>query len=108
MEEHFNESYLESDKYPMAKFKGTLLDSVNYAKDGEYPVRAQGILTMHGVDKPRTIKGVVKVKNGLVSLQSTFDVPCVDHKIEIPKIVFAKISEVIKVTVEGTYDNKQN
>jgi len=105
MEDHFNESYMESDKYPVAKFKGVLLDSVNFSKDGVYPVRANGVLSMHGVDKPREIKGIITVKNGLIKLNSEFNVPCADHKIEIPKIVFAKVSEVIKVTVEGFYDN---
>jgi len=105
MEDHFNESYMESEKYPIAKFKGTLLDSVDFSKDGVYPVRAQGVLTMHGVDKPREIKGFITIKNGLVKLNSEFNVPCADHKIEIPKIVFAKVSEVIRVTVEGFYDN---
>jgi hypothetical protein len=104
MEDHFNESYMESDKYPTAKFKGVLLDSVNFSKDGVYPVRASGILNMHGVDKQREIKGIITIKNGLVKLNTEFMVPCVDHKIEIPKIVFAKVSEVIRVTVEGTYD----
>lgn len=106
MEEHFNESYLESDKFPTAKFKGTLLDSVNYALDGNYPVRVQGVLSMHGVDKPRTIKGIIHINKGIVSLESAFNVACVDHKVEIPKIVFAKISEVIQVTVEGSFVSK--
>lgn len=105
MEDHFNESYMESDKYPLAKFKGTILDSVNYSKDGVYPVRATGVLSMHGVDKPREIKGIITIKNGLIKLNSEFMVPCSDHKIEIPKIVFAKVAEVIRVTVEGFYDN---
>ncbi len=105
MEEHFNESYLESNKFPVAKFKGVILDSVNYTKDGTYPIKVQGVLTMHGVDKPRIIQGMIKIKNGQIGLESAFDVACVDHKIEIPRLLFAKISEIIKVTVEGNFDN---
>ena len=58
---------------------------------------------MHGITKERTIKGVVSIKNGKPSINSTFDVACADHGIKIPSIVFKKIAEVIVVTVSGTY-----
>jgi len=36
MQEHFNDDYMESDKFPKAEFKGTLINnsSVNYKKSG--------------------------------------------------------------------------
>src|SRR5690242_16719248 len=50
MQEHFNENYMESDKFPKAVFKGNIgKGAVNFAKDGNYPVTAKGKLTIHGV-----------------------------------------------------------
>src|SRR5688572_24968778 len=53
MQEHFNDHYLESDKYPKSEFKGQILNnaSVNYKKAGSYPVQVKGQLTLHGVTK---------------------------------------------------------
>jgi hypothetical protein len=102
MQEHFNENYMESDKYPLAKFKGTIEPMVDWKKDGEYPVMVTGTLTVHGVSQPRKIAGRIIIKNGVITLVSNFDVSCAAHKIEIPSLVFTKIAEVIKVNIQGT------
>ncbi|WP_316832610.1 YceI family protein [Pedobacter aquatilis] len=106
MQEHFNENYMESDKYPTATFKGTLENNINWAKDGEYTVNAKGTLTVHGVSKARTIPGKITIKNGLVSIYTSFDVACTDHNIEIPTLVFAKIAKVINVKISGNLNPK--
>ena len=62
MEEHFNENYVESEKFPHATFKGKINEKVDYAKDGEYKVTVTGVLSLHGVDQQRTIPGVVTIK----------------------------------------------
>lgn len=103
MQEHFNESYMESDKYPTATFKGNITDPIDFEKDGIYNLNVKGILNMHGVSKERTIKGVITIKNGKPSINSTFNVACADHEIKIPSVVFKKIAEVIAVTVSGNY-----
>lgn len=102
MQEHFNENYMESDKYPTAKFKGALTPTVDWNKPGEYQVMATGTLTVHGVSKARKIAGRVIIKNGMITLVSNFDVACADHNIKIPSLVFTKIAEVIKVNIQGT------
>lgn len=102
MQEHFNENYMESDKYPVAKFKGVISTKIDWAKDGEYIVTAKGTLSVHGLDQPRTITGKITIKNGVIHLFSTFDVACAAHQIKIPSLVFTKIAEVIKVTIQGT------
>lgn len=102
MQEHFNENYMESDKYPLAKFKGTIEPTVDWKKDGVYTVTAKGVLTVHGVDQPRTINGKITIKNGAIVLNSAFDVTCAAHQIKIPSLVFTKIAEVIKVSIQGT------
>jgi len=103
MQEHFNESYLESDKYPTSTFKGNIIDDIDFEKDGIYNVNVNGILNMHGISKERTIKGVITIKNGKPSINSNFNVACADHEIKIPSVVFKKIAEVISVTVSGNY-----
>jgi polyisoprenoid-binding protein YceI len=103
MQEHFNENYMESDKYPNARFKGKLTGDFNPEKDGDYPVTATGELEVHGVKRLRTIKGTMKVRDNKISLGSAFDVKCQDHNIKIPQIVFQKVAETIRVTVSSSY-----
>lgn len=102
MQEHFNENYMESDKFPLAKFKGTITPYVDWKKDGTYQVNVKGVLTVHGVNQPRNISGKIIIKDGIITLNSNFEVACAAHGIKIPSLVFTKIAEVIKVTVFGT------
>ena len=101
MEEHFNENYMESEKYPHTLFKGKIADKIDYTKDGVYEVIAAGILSMHGVDKERTIKGTLTVKEGKISLFSKFMVKLSDHKIKVPGVVTYNIAEEIEITVDA-------
>ncbi|RYU90485.1 YceI family protein [Mucilaginibacter terrigena] len=103
MQEHFNENYMESDKYPQATFKGKLTDKVDVTKDGTYPVTASGVLEVHGVKQTRSIPGKLTVANGAISLTSEFTVACKDHKIEIPTLVFHNIAESIRIQVSAAY-----
>ena len=103
MQEHFNENYLESDKFPQATFKGKIQEQVDVKKDGTYPVNVKGILDVHGVKQSRTIKGSIKVNKGSISMTSEFLVLCKDHNIEIPQLVFKKIAESIQIKVAATY-----
>ena len=101
MQEHFNENYIESDKYPTATFSGKIDQAINYSKDGDYDASATGKLTVHGVTKTRTINGKIKVAGGKVSLTSNFLVALKDHNIEVPQIVFVKIAQ--NITVKAQY-----
>jgi polyisoprenoid-binding protein YceI len=83
----------------MATFKGKINEVVDYTKDGTTKVTMTGILTIHGVSKPRTINATVIVKGGVVTIDSKFSVALVDHNITVPTAVGAKISESIDVTV---------
>ncbi len=103
MQEHFNENYMESDKFPDAKFVGKINESVDWKKDGNYSVTVTGKLTMHGVEKDRTIPGTITIKGGVVSVSSQFDVGCKEHNIQIPSVVSEKIAEFVKVKVSGNY-----
>lgn len=107
MQEHFNEKYMESDKYPNSSFSGKINEQVDLKKDGEYPVTVTGKLNIHGVEKDRTINGVIVVKNGEITLKSDFKVLVDDHKIEIPTVVTAKIAEEIQVVVLSSLTPKK-
>jgi len=97
MEEHFNENYMETEKYPFAVFTGKIKEPVDYSKDGSYSVSVDGILDMHGVKQNRTIKGQLAITNGQITITCGFDVKLTDHKIEVPTLVLAKIAESISV-----------
>jgi hypothetical protein len=96
---HFNENYLESDKYPQATFEGKIIENIDLRRDGLYNVRAKGNLFIHGVLQERIIKCNLTIKNGLVSVKSNFIVLLSDHNINIPKILDQKLASDIKVEV---------
>lgn len=99
MQEHFNETYMESETYPYAQFKGKIKETINYAVVGEYPVTVTGSLLIHGVTVERTITGTVKVAPGNITLVCNFVVPVSDHKIDIPKDKISNIAQDIKVSL---------
>ena len=108
METHFNEDYMESDKYPKASFKGKIndLSKVNFTKDGVYTVEVSGDLTMHAVTNKITTSGTITVKSGVITAASDFKIKLADYKISIPKIVKDNISEVIDIKISCLYDQK--
>lgn len=103
MQRHFNSDYMESEKYPYAEFTGKILDSVPVNKDGTYPVRVKGELTIHGVCNPYTGPGTLEVKNGNIIAKASFKVPLADHGVKIPKLLTRRIAEVVDVKVYATY-----
>jgi len=107
MGEHFNENYMESDKYKTSVYKGKMYGDIDFKKDGKYPVTSKGTLKMHGVEKEREIKGIITIKGGKISLKSEFDVKLSDHNIKIPKMVMKKIAETVKVTVNMSFEPKK-
>ncbi len=109
MQEHFNENYMESDKFPKATFKGSIADvkKVTFTKDGSYPVTVNGDLTIHGVTKKVAAPGTITVKAGKITGASTFTVALADYNISIPKVVENNISKTIEIKVECNYDPKK-
>jgi polyisoprenoid-binding protein YceI len=101
MQEHFNENYMESDKYPNSIFQGKLtnLNEIDFNKPGTYPVIIEGDLTMHNVTRKISEKGTFTVETGVVKGTSKFNIKPSDYGIEIPKTVINNISDEIEVTV---------
>ncbi len=108
MEEHFNENYLESDKYPKATFKGNIVDmsKVNFTTDGSYKVMVAGDLTMHGITQKISTAATITVKGEKITATSGFIVKPSSYNISIPKVVRNNIAETIEVSVNCNYDQK--
>ena len=106
MEEHFNENYMESNKFAKATFSGDVVDfkkNVNLTKDGDYTATVKGKLTMHGITKDVETKGVITVKGGKITAsKSSFKAPLADYKIDIPSVVRDKIGNDAKIDISGT------
>ena len=102
MQEHFNENYLESTKYPKATFKGKIanIEEVKWDKDGSYPVKVKGMMTMHGVTKEIKGQGNIRVQGGRIIASSDLELPLSDYEVSIPSVVADKISKTAKVRVE--------
>lgn len=98
---HFNENYLETDKYPEAAFYGKIIEPVDFSKNGKATIRAKGILSIHGVEQERIIKSEITILDKKVHVESAFTVQLADHAIRIPRVVHEKVATEIKVTVKA-------
>jgi polyisoprenoid-binding protein YceI len=105
MQEHFNENYMESDKYPKSAFKGKITNNiaVNYKKEGVYEVDVTGDLTIHNVTHSIVTKGTIEVKQGSVTAKAEFSVKPSDYNISIPALVESKIAKEIKISIDASY-----
>lgn len=103
MQEHFNENYMESDKYPKSTFKGVItnLKDIHFEKDGKYDAIVEGDLTIHNVTKKITVKGTINKKDGAIELNALFQVAPKDYAIQIPKMVENNIAKTIDVHIEA-------
>jgi len=105
MQEHFNENYMESDKFPKASFKGkiTNLNEIDFKKDGTYPVKVTGDLTIHGVTQTVSTEGTFEIKKEIITAKSMFKVKPTDYGVVIPQLVENKIAKEMEVHVDVTY-----
>ena len=101
MREHFNESYLESDKYPKATFKGTVNGFEK--KEGKQKVSATGELSIHGVVRKVTVEGIMEMNGGKIRLNTAFPVKLDDYQVKKPKVVFYNIADEIQVKINIDY-----
>jgi gamma-glutamylcyclotransferase (GGCT)/AIG2-like uncharacterized protein YtfP len=102
MEEHFNENYVESEKYPKSNFKGQILNikEVDFSSEGSFPVLVEGQLTIHGETREVSAKGTLEIINEKVKVYSEFHVSPEDYNIEIPGVVREKIATELLITVD--------
>jgi hypothetical protein len=104
MQEHFNENYMESDKFPKATFTGHFVgfDAAALATAGSHSVPVEGDLTLHGVTHHITVPASVELKGGQLLAFATFPVASADYNIEIPLLVRNNIAKVVTVSVALT------
>jgi hypothetical protein len=105
-EEHFNENYIESEHYPRATFTGAFIDEVDLFKDGTTKARAKGKFTIHGIEKVQMLEVTLRIENGIIYAETSFEILLEDYKIDIPRIVNKKIAETITVFVNATLQKK--
>ena len=101
MQQHFNENYLESDKYPTSTFTGRI-SGISHAS-GKQELTAEGELTIHGQTREISVKGHGTITDEKIMLEASFPVELVDFNIKIPKVVFYNIAEVVDVTIKFEY-----
>ncbi|MDA9284985.1 YceI family protein [Flavobacteriaceae bacterium] len=101
MQEHFNENYMDSSKYPKATFSGNIQNfSLEELLDSEKDYKILGVLTIRGIEKNVSVScRLKKISKGL-SLKTNFNVSAGDFDIKIPKVVRNKISQEINITAE--------
>jgi len=105
MQEHFNENYMETSKFPKSSFKGKIinLDKIDLKKDGTYPAEVTGDLTLHGVTKNVTYSGTIEVAGGIITAKAKFKIIPKDFGIQIPQLVENKIAKEMEITVDIPY-----
>lgn len=106
MQEHFNEKYVESEAFPKANLKGTIVNfSLDKLTDKPTEFTVKGSLTIHGVTKEIEEKIILSKssKNAIIAT-SNFTVKPEDYKIEIPSIVRGNISKTIEIKVKMDYE----
>ena len=103
MQNHFNTEYLESDKFPRAFFSGkiTNINTVNFTKDGKYPITASGNIQVHGVSKPIQTNGFIEIKNGFVKTSAQFTVTLKDFG--IGGVLIKMVADKINIDVTASY-----
>jgi len=103
MEEHFNENYMESDKFPKSSFKGKVIN-FDATKSGMYDL--EGELTIHGVTKKVKIKMTFSANGTKLDATGNFSVKVQDYKIKVPSMLKNKLSDTVLVSIKFNLENK--
>lgn len=106
MEEHFNENYMESDKFPKSEFKGKIqdIDKLDLTAGTPISITVSGILTIHGVAKIRTLNVTLQKTGNQIKGETKFTIPLADHRIDRPQILWEKLAENVDVTANFIYE----
>lgn len=106
MQEHFNEKYLHSDKYPRSTYEGKIsnIGKLDLTKPGMHEVELEGNLTIHGVTKAVKTIATIENKDGKLYGKAKFPVTVKDYDVSIPSMMARNISETVDVTVDVVYE----
>ena len=101
MEEHFNENYIESDKYPKAVFRGKIENfDISALSKTAKDFKITGVLELHGKSKQITVPAKIKKNDNKVEIAANFNVNADDFDIKIPSIVSKKVSKKVNVSID--------
>lgn len=102
MKQHFNEKYMETEKYPSSTFAGKI---TGYKKEinSEQQSVAKGKLTIHGVTRQVEVPGTVQFSGDKIFAKSKFIVKLADYKVKIPQLLWQNIAEEVEVTIDFTF-----
>lgn len=103
MQKHFNDEYVESDKFPRGIFNGqiTNIQSVNFAKDGSYPIIVKGNMQVHGVNKAIQTNGVIVIAKGLPKATAKFKVSLKDFG--IGGVLIKMVADQMDIEIVASY-----
>jgi len=107
MQEHFNENYMESDKFPKATFTGQLLNAAQVLKQlpgATQTVEVEGTFTVHGVTRKTIVTGTLQLRDGQLAVFAYFNLAPADYSIDIPLLVREHIAKSVSVRVNLTCD----
>ncbi len=102
MKEHFNEKYMETEKFPKATFQGTI-QGYQLNVTGQQAAKANGKLSIHGITKEVEVQGTVDIGKETVHLQSKFKVKLDDYGVPRPQLLWQNIAEEVEVTIDFTF-----
>ncbi|HYG17863.1 MAG TPA: YceI family protein [Ohtaekwangia sp.] len=102
MKEHFNEKYMDTEKYPRSTFQGKV-SGFDPQGSGVQQAKATGKLTIHGVTKDVELPGTIEKQGDKLRLKSKFMVKLEDYKIAIPQLLWQNIAEQVEVTVDFVF-----
>ncbi len=107
MQEHFNENYVESDKYPKAKFRGTIIGFNPKIKNSQ-KVSIDGSLTIHGITRKIRISSILKLKANKLYVKGYFYVLLKDYDIRVPKSTINNIAKSIKISFDIIHKSRKS
>jgi len=103
MQEHFNDSYIESDIFPRATFEGTILN-FRPRLIGTQTKFIKGDFTLRGITKPLKIKADIDYSNNTYTITGETTIDIKDYKIKVPQILAAKIAKTVKISFNFKYE----
>jgi polyisoprenoid-binding protein YceI len=96
---HMRDNYLETDKFPFAVYEGKITTFFKN-ENGQQEIKTSGTLKIHGEENKVSVDGFLSTSNDSHNVKSAFEINLNDYKIKIPKSMFMKINEMIKIELD--------
>lgn len=103
---HMRENYLETDKHPLASYRGVITD-VKKQADTEYSIDLSGQFALHGIEQTRLITVNAVSHGDGYRVRGEFMLRLEEHDIEIPRLMFLKVDQNIHLSLDFYLMNVQ-